>query len=261
MYNFKDLTPGIIQPGQSSVAMTWDGQKLEDIIPGYKTLNVEGRELISNSPSLFPKVPGRDGDIINDQTLPSRYITVFYLIDAGSSEELRDAYNKLNAILRNPDKTDKPFSFADEPGFTFYGRLEDSSSVDPYTNKPVGYFRLFCSDPFKYGPLVSLASLGSVDDYKYPLKIDQIKITIPSNVSKVTIHNQTTGRRIILNGTYTSGQVLLIENGNITLNDQNIKSHLDYIESDWHTFNIRVGDTISVTPSVTPIITVRRRLL
>lgn len=260
MYRFRDLNTSEDDNYTSSVAMTWNGDLLEDQVPGYKTLNVEGRGLVDSYLAFHPLVPGRDGDIVSSETVKSRYLVIQFQIDAEDRYMLREAYNKLNSVLRNHDRTTTAFSFADEPEYTFYGRFSDAVEPDPATNNPVGYLRLLCEDPYKYGPVFELKGT-SVHDFNYPLKVESIEFTMPSATNKLTILNQTTGRRIILNGDYTTGQVIKIADGNITKNGQTIKNNLDYIESDWHGFKVRAGDIISVSPTATLKIMARRRLL
>ncbi|WP_373752381.1 hypothetical protein, partial [Jeotgalibaca porci] len=68
--------------------------------------------------------------------------------------------------------------------------------------------------------------------------------------SKITVDNNSTGRHIVLNGTYKANDIIKIDiDGKlITQNNRNIMNNLDYVTSDFHEFWLHDGDTIQVTP-------------
>ena len=264
MYEFNSMTPTEgSQAPISSVAVTIGGKTLDTEVAGFRTLTVEGRELLGSSLSFYDDIPGRDGAWVKEETLPARQITVNYQIQAENNAEYRAAFALLNSLLRSPGREDRKIIFADEPEYFFMGRLAEAAQPETGTNTAKSSFVLYCQDPYKYHEAETVtgnpavATLGGI----YPFAIKSIEVTIPADAQKVIIRNETTGRRIILNGSFTPGQVLKVEKDSITLNGQNIMSRLDYLESDWHQFKIREGDTISATPATPVTLVLKRRLL
>lgn len=264
MYQFENLEPNVAEISSlSSVAMSFDGKKLDEVIEGFRTLAVEGRELFGSSLSFFESIPGMDGAWIKEDTLPPRRITVHYQLEANDNQDYRAKFNLLNSLLREGGRTDKKIIFDDEPDYYFMGRLQDATEPDPSTNIARGVFVLFCQVPWKFGveQVVTGRPATAPLDGLYPFHIEKIKVTIPSAATKVVVRNETTGKRIILDSNFTTGQVLEILSDTITLSGENIMSELNYQESDWFQFEINQGDKISTTPSANVELTLRRRLL
>ena len=98
MYNFIDVnevSAGAFLPAE---ALMLNGEYIEDLIEGYRTLSVTGREALS--PELNTYETGvRDGAKLLNRRYPARIITVKYQLIAASSEAFREAYNKLGDIL------------------------------------------------------------------------------------------------------------------------------------------------------------------
>ncbi len=149
MYTFIDTTEiseGVQLPSE---AMKFNGEYIENLIPGYRTLNVAGRE--SLSPELNTYETGiRDGANLQNKRYPPRTITVKYQLIAESNEAFRAAYNKLGGIL---DVIDAQLIFNDEPDKFFTGTPSAIGEIEPGTNSVTGEIEIFCNDPFKYSVL------------------------------------------------------------------------------------------------------------
>lgn len=148
MYNFIDVnqtqTSGsMLLPSE---AMKINGEYIESLIPGYRTLTVEGREALT--PELSTYETGiRDGATLMNKRYPPRTIRVTYQLLASSNVEFRNAYNKLAQIL---DVKNAQLIFADELGKFFTGTPSYIGEVTPGRNSVVGEFEILCTDPFKY---------------------------------------------------------------------------------------------------------------
>lgn len=146
MYNFIDTTEvseGIVLPSE---ALQINGEYIEDLIPGYRTLNVSGREALSPEISTF-ETGVRDGSTIKGKRYPARILTITYQIIAESNEAFRDAYNKLGGIL-NVDEA--KLIFNDEQDKYYIGTPCAIGEVPPGKNAVVGKYEIICTDPFKY---------------------------------------------------------------------------------------------------------------
>lgn len=149
MYNFIDVNE-VSEGTLPSEALKINGKYIENLIDGYRTLSVSGREALS--PELETYETGvRDGSIIQSKRYPARTIIVTYQIIAKSNEAFRNAYNTLAAIL---DVKDAQLIFNDEQDKFYIGTPSAIGEVEPGMNSVIGEFEIFCADPFKYSVVV-----------------------------------------------------------------------------------------------------------
>ena len=146
MYNFIDVnetSEGTLLPSE---ALQLNGEFIEDLIKGYRTLTVTGREALSSELETF-ETGNRDGSELKYKRYPARTITVTYQLIAESAEAFREAYNKLGDIL---NVQDAELIFNDETDKFFVGTPSRIGDVKAGVNSVVGEFDLLCLDPFKY---------------------------------------------------------------------------------------------------------------
>lgn len=167
MYNFIDVietSGGTFLPSE---ALKINGEYIENLIPGYRTLTVEGREALA--PEVFTFETGiRDGSGLSSKRYPARTITVTYQLIAENNAAFRAAYNDLGGIL---DVIDAELIFADEPDKFYTGTVSHIEEVEPGRNAVVGRFEIKCLDPFKY----------SVEEYEATMAADGSGILIDYN--------------------------------------------------------------------------------
>ena len=147
MYEFRDITAKVSEGNiLPSEALMINGEYIENLIPGYRTLHVSGREALS--PELATYETGiRDGSTLQNKRYPARIITVTYQLIAESNEAFREAYNQLGSIL-NVEEAELIFN--DEPDKFFKGTPSEIGAVKPGRNAVTGEFEIYCADPFKY---------------------------------------------------------------------------------------------------------------
>lgn len=146
MYGFVDTIEKAKDVLLPSEALSFNGEYLENLIPGYRTLYVSGREVLE-SELIQDEVGTSDGTRFRRKRYPSRTIVVGYALQAQTNAAFRAAYNKLNTIL---DVDEAQLIFADEPDKYFVGTKQQGSDVSPGTNYVTGELEFFCADPFKY---------------------------------------------------------------------------------------------------------------
>lgn len=146
MYNFVDTIEASESALLPSEALQINGEYIENLIPGYRTLSVSGREALS--PDVMSYETGvRDGSNLQYKRYPERIIVVEYQLIAETNEAFRAAYNELGRIL---DVTDAELIFNDELDKFFVGTPCIIGRVTPGKNAVVGEFEILCTDPFKY---------------------------------------------------------------------------------------------------------------
>lgn len=169
MYKFIDTTEiyeasdGVLP----SEALSINGEYIENLIEGYRTLHVSGRESLSAEIESF-EVGVRDGSDVLYRRYPERIITVTYQLIAESNEAFRAAYNKLGGIL-NVD--DARLIFNDEQDVFYTGTPSTMGDVEPGRNAVVSEFEIYCADPFKY----------SVVEYEATQSLDESSILLDYN--------------------------------------------------------------------------------
>ena len=167
MYTFVDTiehSEGTILPSE---ALKINGEYIENLISGYKTIGVTGREALS--PDVVSYSTGvRDGSTLQSKRYPERIIVVKYQLIAKSNEEFREAYNKLAAIL-NVENAELIFN--DENDKFFIGTPCIIGEVESGKNAVIGDFEILCTDPFKY----------SVIEYEAEPNLDESSVLIDYN--------------------------------------------------------------------------------
>lgn len=144
MYDFRETTPftGSDDNQRPAEAMLIDGQYIEDLIPGYSTLQVSGRELLSQS--IEKQTIGKsDGEFIQYARNPSREIVVGYRLAASNNLSFRQAFYKLNSILHGDSHR---VSFNDDPSKYWIATFSDIDDVPKGRNAITSSFTLFVPD-------------------------------------------------------------------------------------------------------------------
>jgi predicted phage tail component-like protein len=146
MYKFRDIKDASVTAVMPSEALKLNGEYIENLIPGYRTLYTKGREMLSPEVGLY-NTGIRDGAERHNSRFPERYITVGYQLLAESNEAFRNAFNALGGIL---NVSDAELIFNDELDKYFTGSLYEIGEIEPGRNQIVGEFVFVCTDPFKY---------------------------------------------------------------------------------------------------------------
>lgn len=158
MYNFIDVNEAS-ESVLPSEALKLNGEYIENLISGYRTLAVSGREALS--PEINTIETGiRDGSFLQNKRYPARTIIVKYQLIAKTNEAFRNAYNELGRIL---NVKNAEMIFDDEPDKYFVGTPSAIGEVDPGINNVTGEIEFICADPFKYSIIEYEAEKGLND--------------------------------------------------------------------------------------------------
>ena len=146
MYKFVDTTERQEEQILPSEALNFNGVYFENVIPGYRTLYVSGREMIETEiTDLDTEI--MDGSRYRRKRYKPRTITVGYQLIAKSNAEFRNAYNKLNSLL---DVAEAKLIFLDEPDKYYVGTKVSAGDVPHGRNAITAEIEFYCADPFKY---------------------------------------------------------------------------------------------------------------
>jgi putative phage tail component, N-terminal domain len=218
-YGFRDTNPCVnselsFLPAE---AMNFNGTYIENLIEGYRTLSVSGRELIETE--IISKQLGlSDGVYVSGTRLPHREIAVKYQLSAKDPRSFREKFVRLNQIL---SKIHAKIYFNDEPKCHFIGSKSSVGAVPEGVNTVIGSFTLFCAKPYKYGGAdlydpetpVNYGEVGDNDWYPNTTTMNWIYIRsycgiynyshLPSPVS------------MTISGKFTNGKITHMESGKV----------------------------------------------
>lgn len=161
MYEFIDIVTGATGSTGASLpteAVKINGKYLEDILPGYRTLYVAGRESLEKEINAI-SVGSADGSTVLGSRYPTRTLTIGFQLIASDPQEFRERFTNLNNLL---SQEDADIVFADEPDKFFTGTPIMNASVSPGRNAVTGEWNLLCSYPFKRS--CALTTLSSTDE-------------------------------------------------------------------------------------------------
>lgn len=146
MYSFTDTTA---LPGSNDLpaeAMSINGQYIENLIPGYRTLTVSGRESIEAELSTL-EASCRDGNVYQRRRYLPRTLVVQYQLIAQTAEVFAALHTQLLSIL---SAEQAQIIFADEPDKYYVGTKTRIENVPPGLLAVRGEITIYCADPFKY---------------------------------------------------------------------------------------------------------------
>lgn len=236
----------------SLTAMTFNGVVLDNEVPGYRTLNVSGRETVGYTLSQAGDLPGRDGTVIYSKSIAPRVMTVTYELKASNTTDYHEAYALLSQLLHTDG--DVEITFNDDP-YSYEGQVTAKSEPDPGELVQVSNFTITCQNPFRLGPEEEITGTGSLQvDVEGGLHRTnpEISVLLASDTPRVIVRNITTGKRIIFEHAFKAGDRLSIRiypRPMANLNGVNAMPYLAFATSDFGEFKVRNGDRVTVEPA------------
>ena len=227
--------------------MSINGTPVNEIVDGYRQLTVSGRGLIGREVKMT-SIAGRRGVWIEEISEPSRVLEIKYQLEAKTSEELREKFDKLNLFLRTTNSSNLlEVTFKDEPNFTYFAIFSGADSFEENSKSIVSRFSLLVSDGYKKSRLKD--SIGLIElTGAFEVTPEKIVVTTTKTTNVVRITN---GRQTIsFTGAYDANQdiTILFETNEVKAmyKGRSILSELDLF-SDLENFKVRNRDTVSAT--------------
>ncbi|RND74198.1 hypothetical protein FAM18133_01688 [Lacticaseibacillus paracasei] len=149
-------------------AMKIDGQYIEDLIPGYQTLQVGGRELLKQDAKSNP-IGISDGEMLEYVRNPSREITVGYQLIAADEKSFRTSFYKLSGILHG---NTHQVSFNDDLSVYWNAVLTDVDDVPKGRNAITSSFTLFVPDGIAHSVATKTADNMPYKDVPMNMLVD-----------------------------------------------------------------------------------------
>ena len=146
MYQFRDIEQSKKDNKLSSESFTYNGVYFENVIEGYKTLKVTGRE--SFQKEINSEVVGQaDGEFYNYSRVAKRDIAITFQLKAKTPNDLMNKFTQLNKLLK---KDNARLIFADESDKYFNATFIQLENVTEGTLMLTGTMLFTCLDPYKY---------------------------------------------------------------------------------------------------------------
>ena len=192
MYDFIDVTEKQTKNYLPAEALQIDGQYIENVISGYRTLHVEGRELLP-SEVIMDDESMQNGANFRGKRYPVRSIRVTFQLILENIYDFRKAFNILNGILNFENAK---LIFNDEPDMYFIGTSSEVGDIEPGLNSVIGEFEIICTDPFKYSLEDSLLKIPygkkkvEIDYQGSHNSYPSIQIDILSDTGYVAFYNE-----------------------------------------------------------------------
>ncbi|MGV3235329.1 distal tail protein Dit [Latilactobacillus curvatus] len=145
MYKFEDTLRTTGQDGGilPAEALAINGKYLDEVIPGFNTLTVSGRELLTRSVTT-KKVGNSDGEIFMDSTHPTRTITVKFQLVSKTPQEFRKNFEQLTKIIDQPEAE---LSFHDDESVFYVGTHVQTGTIPDGKLNVIATMTFQCSDP------------------------------------------------------------------------------------------------------------------
>lgn len=171
MYSFRDTTDHtVISNPLPTEAVSINGQFIENVLEGYRTLYTKGRESLGAELNTY-SVGTADGEKFKNKRYPAREITVGFQLIADTAEEFREKFTNLNNLL-SLDEAD--FIFNDETDKFFSGYPIMNAEVEAGQNSVKGEWKIYCAYPFKrsIAPITLTMADATVTDTTATFTID-----------------------------------------------------------------------------------------
>ena len=127
-------------------AFSINGVWLEDVVPGYHTINTANRYLIEKQLTLRESDKA-DGSVLTRSRYPMREIEVEYFIEGDTWEDFQTSYLILMGKLNVQNAT---IIFNGEPDKYVIGTLVAPDDIEYFQFSRSGTYKIVCADPFKY---------------------------------------------------------------------------------------------------------------
>ena len=146
MYSFRDTTDHtVISNPLPTEAVSINGQHIESVLEGYRTLYTKGRESLGAKLETY-SVGTADGEKFKNKRYPARTITVGFQLIGANPQDFRQKFNNLNNLLAIEEAD---FIFNDETDKFFSGYPIMDAVVEEGQDSVKGEWKIYCTYPFK----------------------------------------------------------------------------------------------------------------
>lgn len=136
---------------------------LEELISGYRTLRVDGREPLTLDLEKI-EISTRDGARYKRRRIDSRTLTIHFSLTGDSPEDFAVKFNELKSCLYQIEES--KIIFDDEDDKYYVGTYKAAKVDYPGRSASVGEITIECPDPHKYSVSEKVVTSQTVDGQK-----------------------------------------------------------------------------------------------
>lgn len=155
---------GTNQP-EPSQAMYVNGKYLEQVVTGYRTLKVEGREPL-NIETENIEISTRDGSRYKRRRVASRTLTIHFALTASSSSEFATRFDTLKSYLYKIENSQLVF---DDENRVYYVGTYKNIKISYSGLTATGTISIECADPFKYAVSGTIVQSSPTDETTFTI--------------------------------------------------------------------------------------------
>lgn len=232
-----------------SEAISINGQALDTVVQGFRTVSVKGRESMAASIRTSGEIEGLDGELLLGSNLRSREITVTFNLSAPSAADFITRFDALKALLF-ADGGLKGLTFRDET-YTYDAVAVMISPPDEGVLDAISDIVFYCPSPYKYkSPATVKTGASQVGitsaTANIPVKMQKIELTVMS-AGEVYVTNTNNGQRINFSGVFAAGDTIIInfDTKRVVINGAAANNRLAFDTSTFVGFKALHGHTIA----------------
>lgn len=240
LYEFGSLEKRSTKRELPSEAIVFNGVSLDEELPIYRTLNVDGRENFSRS--INSVSTSADGELFVSSKLDTNTITVKYAIESNGDLDLfNETFDKLKMLLQGDEKT---FYFADEPLWERTGTVTSLENPDNGRTNIVGTFEIKMSNPYKRSRVKNVNGTSGLtihdNNLPYPVQPETITIVFSEDVADFTL---TADNKVLaLHGGYKSGNSMVVDFKNKTIVSNNMSVLPQMLIPESNIFELKISN-------------------
>lgn len=183
--------------------------------------------ITKESPTIYPpmerktlKIANKNGIFRFKTTLGERPINIASTLIVRSGRTDYKARLRDIAAWLSPLDGPKPLIFSDEPDKMYYAELADKIDVEDYVYAGKFTIPMTCTDPFIYAvneTEVVYTGAAVINNQGNQDVFPLFRLNLTGPVSNLTVTNQTTGESFVITGTLSSGSVVEVDRGYLTV--------------------------------------------
>lgn len=271
MYYFTDLgNPHAASPylAESLLLTEVNGtaHHIEDLVPGFRTLSVEGREGLDVE-NLFREVESTDGVLTYGERKKERVLTVTYQVQGRSPGEFLEAFDRLKYVFQEAlaqsvrrDDGHLDLQFYDQPGVHYFCQLPKIGAPEVGSLIAQGEMTFLAPSPYKYSDL--LESDAQIEQsfampWAREAELESVQATVTEQTDTFRLSTER-GQAVVMTGTNGQTEEYFYYDGNKVFMDfkgrKIIVAGVDrtadiaYERSDFPDLKVFVGDKLLANP-------------
>lgn len=262
IYKFVDINETAPQR-EDIINVFIDGANLDRVVPGYSTLNVYGREVIGRNISTTnyqiskvnkkTSVRGKRKAVQTNRfsfsSLPSRTLTIEYLMECETEQEI---LRRFNDLIYYTNREQVPISFSDDEDFYYIGTLSNFNELEANKFNFISNFTFECIDPYKYRKTLKkfVIEPRTQKEFnyigKYESDVEEIRAFISKDMDNLMVKNITSGTFIKINNPNHEVIDVILDIKNGEVRDTSGRNLIDKLNifSDFEDFAVNYRDEL-----------------